>query len=126
VPTPSDRSRRDTQSTVVENRPEPNAYVYCKGCGAQLEDRSRLQRPKVMIEAMMCEPCQSQHNHALMPSPGSPTYCYRCGTLEEIVMEPSTTPITHHVCPACLPDRLERYRAGDFAPPPKAPAEAKS
>jgi hypothetical protein len=66
---------------------------------------------------MMCEECQQIHNHPLMPSPGAPTYCYRCGRLEEVFIEPGTPSMTHHLCPHCLPDRVARYRAGDFADP---------
>jgi hypothetical protein len=103
---------------VRETRPA-DAYVYCKGCGTQLESRSKLQKPRVVVEYMMCEPCREKHGHALMPMPGSPTFCYRCGQEEEIFTEPSTTPITHHLCTHCLSERAERYRQGDFAAPPK-------
>jgi hypothetical protein len=72
---------------------------------------------------MMCEACRGIHHHSLMPQPGSPTYCYRCGTLEEVFIEPGTSPATHHVCPRCLPDRVVRYRSGDFAEPVRVPEE---
>lgn len=126
MPASSERSRREPEIFAPDTRPGADTFVYCKGCGTRLEDRSRLQKPKAVIASMMCEPCQEAHGHALMPSPGSPTYCYRCGTLEEVSMEPATTPITHHICPRCLPDRATRYRAGDFAEPVKAPVEAES
>lgn len=126
MPSTSDRSRREPQEFAPDSRPGAANFVYCKGCGTQLEDRSRLQKPKAVIDAMMCVPCQEEHGHTLMPKPGAPTYCYRCGTLEEITMEPATTPITHHVCARCLPEKAARYRAGDFAEPLRTPVEAET
>lgn len=111
------------QSVTRETRSSSESFVYCKGCGTQLESRSRLQKPRVVVDFMMCESCREIHGHALMPSPGSPTFCYRCGQEEEIFMEPSITPITHHVCTRCLPERAERYRRGEFGTPEKVPDE---
>ena len=118
---------KNTQSgedIVRESRANPEQFVYCKGCGTPLESRSRLQKPRAVVQYMMCEPCREQHGHALMPTSGSPTFCYRCGREEEIFIEPSTTPITHHLCVHCLPERAERYRSGDFATPAKQPDPA--
>jgi hypothetical protein len=125
VPATKDRVKEQDEKIVRETR-QGDAFVYCKGCGKQLESRSKLQKPRVHVEYMMCGTCREQHGHALMPSPGSPTYCYRCGKKEEIFIEPGISPITHHVCVDCLPDRAQRYRAGDFAPPPKEPEEAEA
>ena len=105
-------------------RPGADAYVYCKGCGTRLEERARLAKPRAVVDVMMCEPCQQKHGHQLMPVSGAPTYCYRCGTLEEVFIEPGQSPITRYVCPRCLPDRVARYRAGDFEDPRLAQAEA--
>jgi hypothetical protein len=123
---PSKTAQTESENVTRETRPNSESFVYCKGCGTQLESRSRLQKPRVVVEFMMCESCREQHGHALMPSPGSPTFCYRCGQEEEIFMEPSITPITHHVCTRCLPERAERYRRGDFATPEKLPDEAEA
>jgi hypothetical protein len=73
---------------------------------------------------MMCEDCQKRHGHALMPSPGAPTFCYRCGGPDVIVIEKGMSPITYHLCPRCVPDRVARFRKGDFAAPKfEPPAE---
>lgn len=116
---PSSNSTAKPDETTT--RAPTDAFVYCKGCGTQLESRSRLQKPRAVVEFMMCEPCREKHGHALMPSPGAPTFCYRCGQEEEVFIEPSTTPITHHLCIRCLPERAERYRRGEFGIPEKVP-----
>jgi hypothetical protein len=126
VPATKDRVKPQDEQIVQETRPSEDSFVYCKGCGTQLESRSKLQKPRAVVEYMMCEPCRKRHGHKLMPSPGSPTYCFRCGRKEEIFIEPSISPITHHLCVHCLPERAERYRSGDFAPPPKEPVEVES
>ncbi|HZS94659.1 MAG TPA: hypothetical protein VFA78_07670 [Chloroflexota bacterium] len=102
--------------TATEAAPETptERTVYCKGCGAPLETRSRTERSRQPVEFMMCEPCRAEHGHALMPRPGAPTYCYRCGHLEEIFESGGISPAIYHVCPVCLPERIERYSAGDF------------
>src|SRR5947209_4117834 len=107
---PISRNRADREQEVFaeDKRPGASSFVYCKGCGAQLESRERLSKPRPVVEVMMCESCQAEHGHALMPSPGAPTFCYRCGRPEEVFIEPGTTPVTHHICPLCLPDRAAR------------------
>ena len=119
VPVSSSRSQREREVFAPDTRPDADTYVYCKGCGKPLESRARLAKPKAVVDAMMCEPCQQEHHHALMPTPGAPTYCYRCGRLEEVFVTPGTSPATHHLCPRCLPERAARYRAGDFETPQK-------
>ncbi len=103
MPATKDRVKPQDEQIVRETRPSEDSFVYCKGCGTQLESRSKLQKPRAVVEYMMCEPCRERHGHALMPSPGSPTYCFRCGRKEEIFVEPSISPITHHLCVHCLP-----------------------
>jgi len=113
--------------TAVETAPATEQFVYCKGCGKQLESRARLSKPRVVVNSMMCEACTEKHGHALMPAPGEPTYCYRCGSLEEVFVTPGISPATYHICPTCLPDRYARYQAGDFETPPKvAPEDEKA
>jgi hypothetical protein len=93
---------------------ERDSFVYCKGCGTPLESRARLSKPRAVVDTMMCESCREKHGHALMPAPGEPTYCYRCGTLEDVFVTTGISPATYHICPRCLPDRHARYSAGDF------------
>ncbi|GAC1626056.1 MAG: hypothetical protein NVS4B2_05080 [Chloroflexota bacterium] len=127
MPAPSSRPQREREAFAPDERPDADSFVYCKGCGKQLESRARLAKPKAVVDAMMCESCQQQHNHALMPSPGAPTYCYRCGSLEEVYVAPGVSPATYHICARCLPDRAARYRSGDFEVPQKvAVPEAES
>lgn len=116
---PSTRTQRDAGAAVSDGE----AFVYCKGCGTQLESRARLSKPRAVVDSMMCEPCREKHGHALMPRPGEPTFCYRCGREEEVFVAPGISPATYHICAHCLPDRYERYKAGDFETPPKQPAE---
>jgi hypothetical protein len=118
---PSDRSRPASEGFAEDPRPGADAYVYCKGCGQALESRARISRPKAAIAFMMCEPCRTIHGHPLIPSPGAPTFCYRCGTPEELFTSEEQGHPTYHVCPRCLPDRVARYRAGDFDPPDSTP-----
>jgi len=113
------RPQREPEIFAPDERPGANEFVYCKGCGIQLESRARLSKPKAVVSAMMCEPCQEKHGHALMPLPGSPTFCYRCGQAEEVFIAPGTSPAVHHLCSRCLPERAARYRAGDFERPVK-------
>lgn len=106
-----------------DSRPNAETFVYCKGCGQPLEGEARHQQPKVKVVVMMCAACREIHGHPLVPLPGTPTFCYRCGTKDEIFVEPGTWPVTHHVCPRCLPDRAGRYREGNFNPEdPNTPA----
>jgi len=121
VPPTSNRPQHEPEFFAPDERPGADTFVYCKGCGTELESRSKLQKPKVVVEFMMCEPCRSIHGHHLMPSPGAPTFCYRCGGAEDIFIEPATTPVIHHICTRCLPERAIRYRAGDFEVPLKQP-----
>jgi hypothetical protein len=117
------RTQRDQEAAAPpEERPEEELYVYCKGCGQRLESRARLSKPKAVVSTMMCESCREIHGHALMPRPGAPTFCYRCGTEEQSFVAPGISPAIYHVCPRCLPDRIERYSAGDFETPPKVVA----
>lgn len=115
---PSNRAQRESTATA----PESGAYVYCKGCGTQLESRTKL-KPRAVVEAMMCAPCREKHGHALVPAPGEPTFCYRCGTPEETFVSSGFAPATYHICPQCLPERYARYKAGNFEPPEETPAE---
>lgn len=70
---------------------------------------------------MMCESCIEIHGHPLVPKPGAPTYCYRCGGAEEIFEAPGIAPAIYHICPRCLPERVARYRSGDFETPMRVP-----
>lgn len=110
------RPRRVPEVFADDPRPGASGYVYCKGCGTPLETRDRFSRPKPMVSIMMCDPCRERHGHDLIPTPGSTTYCYRCGGRDEIFVSRGTWPETHHVCPRCLPDRAARFRSGNFAP----------
>ena len=121
--TSRNRAEREPQVFAQDTRPGADSYVYCKGCGTPLESRERLAKPRAIVAVMMCQACREEHGHDLMPSPGAPTFCYRCGRLEEIAIEPGTTPITHHICPHCLPERAARYRAGDFSDPQPVAAQ---
>lgn len=122
--TSSNRPRSEPEVFAPDDRPGADAFVYCKGCGTQLEGRARLSKPKAVVDTMMCEPCIEKHGHALMPSPGSPTFCYRCGGPEEIYIAPGISPAIHHICPRCLPERTARYKAGDFETPMRQPVPA--
>lgn len=109
--------RRVPETFTDDPRPGASGYVYCKGCGIPLESRERFSRSRPAVTVMMCEGCRVRHGHDLIPTPGSETYCYRCGGPDEIFISNGTWPETHHVCPRCLPDRAARYRGGNFAPP---------
>jgi len=118
------RSQTETEGIAVETRPAAEDWVYCKGCGTPLELRSRLSKPKAQVDKMMCESCIGRHGHPLVPTPGAPTFCYRCGGPEEVFEAPGISPAIYHICPRCLPERYARYQQGDFETPPKvAPAE---
>jgi hypothetical protein len=95
-------------------RPDADSFVYCKGCGEALLGEARHQPARVKVVVMMCEGCQEIHGHALIPRSGAPSFCYRCGTRDEVFVESGTWPVTHHVCARCLPEKAERYRAGNF------------
>jgi hypothetical protein len=114
-------SRRPRTSEPVafaeDTRPGAAAYVYCKGCGQPLESRDRFSRSRVVVTVMMCDACREKHGHELMPMPGAPTFCYRCGDPEDVFVTSGLPPVTYHVCSRCLPDRAARYRAGDFDTP---------
>src|SRR5947209_364751 len=109
-------SRQPRIPMVFEPDPRPDAenFVYCKGCGQQLAGEPRHQRPKMPVAVMMCQSCRTAHGHALIPRPGAPSYCYRCGGRDEIFIERGVSPVTHHVCPRCVPARAARYRGGNF------------
>src|SRR5690242_3147255 len=115
-------SQSQADEVVAEARPAADEWVYCKGCGTPLELRSRLARPKAQVNTMMCESCIEIHGHPLVPKPGAPTFCYRCGGPEEVFEAPGISPAIYHICPRCLPDRYERYSRGDFEAPPKVVA----
>jgi hypothetical protein len=119
--TSSNRPRSEPEVFAPDMRPGADEYVYCKGCGTQLESRARLTKPKAQVDRMMCESCIEIHGHALMPKPGAPTFCYRCGGPEEVYEAPGISPAIYHICPRCLPERTARYRAGDFEVPMRTP-----
>lgn len=122
MPPTNNRHQHEPDNFAPDERPGADTFVYCKGCGTRLVNRSRLQKPKVVVDVMMCEPCRVKHGHRLMPTPGSPTFCYRYGRSEEIYVEPGITPATHQLCSRCLPERAARYREGNFEIPLKQPA----
>lgn len=129
MPASSNRPRSEPDVFAPDTRPGADAFVYCKGCGTQLESRARLTKPKAVVDTMMCEKCIEIHGHPLMPKPGSPTFCYRCGGPEETFEAPGISPAIYHLCPRCLPERAARYRSGDFETPmrqPGAPEETKT
>ncbi len=117
MPNASSRSTRQPETPTIPP-PEGELFVYCKGCGKQLESRARLSKPKPVVDRMMCEECTRVHGHPLIPQPGAPTFCYRCGRREDTFIAPGISPTTHHVCPNCLPARHHRYGEGDFEEPP--------
>ena len=114
--------RRVPEIFVDDPRPGASGYVYCKGCGTPLESRDRFSRSKQAVSVMMCDRCRERHGHDLIPTPGSATFCYRCGGPDEIFITTGFSPETHHVCPRCLPERAVRYRGGNLAPPERAPS----
>lgn len=114
--------RRVPEIFVDDPRPGASGYVYCKGCGTPLESRDRFSRSKQAVSVMMCDRCRERHGHDLIPTPGSATFCYRCGGPDEIFITTDFSPVTHHVCPRCLPERAARYRSGNFAPPERTPS----
>lgn len=106
------------QSFAPDTRPGADEFVYCKGCGQPLDDQPRLAGHRAVVSVMMCTACCQTHGHQLMPKPGAPSYCYRCGSLDEVFVESGMAPATYHVCPRCVPERAARYRGGHFGPPP--------
>lgn len=114
---PYNRAHREPEVFAVDTRPGADGFVYCKGCGTELEGRGRVSQPRARVSFMMCESCREKHGHDLMPMPGSPTFCYRCGGKDEIFVGSGIAPITYHVCPRCVPERAARYRAHDFETP---------
>ena len=119
--TSSNRPRSEPDVFAPDNRPGADTFVYCKGCGTQLESRARLSKPKAVVDTMMCPSCVEKFGHPLMPSPGAPTFCYRCGGAEEVYHATGIAPATYHICPRCLPERTARYRSGDFEVPMRVP-----
>jgi hypothetical protein len=111
------RSQRVVEVFAADTRPGADNFVYCKGCGVSLSGQARRQQSRVAVTVMMCEECQTRHGHALIPESGAPSFCYRCGGPDTIVIEKGYSPVIHHLCPRCVPDRLARYRAGDFSQP---------
>ncbi|GAC1520252.1 MAG: hypothetical protein NVS2B16_27190 [Chloroflexota bacterium] len=111
------RAQRIPEVFTADERPGADVRVYCKGCGVALTGEVRHQKPKVAVTVMMCEDCQTQHGHALMPLPGAPSFCYRCGEPDTLVVEEGFSPVTHRLCPRCVPERLARYSAGNFRTP---------
>jgi hypothetical protein len=112
------RAHRVPTVFAPDTREGADAFVYCKGCGAKLAGRLRHPERKVLITVMMCEACCEQHEHQLVPPPWAPSFCYRCGDPEDVFVEGDFAPVTYHLCARCMPDRVARYRAGDFVPPP--------
>ena len=108
------RWQRVPEVFAADARPGADAFVYCKGCGAALVDQPRHQERRGGVTTMMCAACQTQHGHVLIPGSGAPTFCFRCGGPDVIVVEKGLSPVTHHLCPRCVPDRYARYRAGNF------------
>ena len=116
MPSASNRPRAEPEVFAPDDRPGADEFVYCKGCGTQLEARARLTKPKAVVDTMMCQKCIDKHGHRLMPTPGSPTFCYRCGRAEDVFEAGGISPAVYHVCSLCLPDRAARYAAGNFEP----------
>jgi hypothetical protein len=121
MPSSNPWRRREPEHFAADSRPDADTFVYCKGCGEPLESRSRVSQPRAVITFMMCSSCRETHGHALMPGPGSPTFCYRCGGSDELYVTGGISPATYHVCPRCVPDRAARYRAHDFEVPQPVP-----
>ena len=113
----SSRWQRVPEVLAVDIRPGADAFVYCKGCGVALPAQPRYQEIRGGVTTMMCEACQKQHGHVLIPGSDAPTFCFRCGRPDVIVVENGFSPVTHHLCPRCVPDRFARYRAGNFRTP---------
>jgi hypothetical protein len=122
MPYGSERARRVAPVFAPDDRSGADLYVYCKGCGQPLEGQPRHAAQGKRISTMMCAPCREFHGHDLVPRSDAPSFCYRCGGEDEVFIEEDIRPITHRVCPRCVPERAERYRAGDFATPVPPPA----
>ena len=120
MPSTSPRAlqRHTPMEFTPDARPGADTYVYCKGCGQPLQGHDRIARTKHKVLTMMCDSCREVHGHDLIPKAGSPTFCYRCGGPDEVFVANDQASSVYHVCPRCLPDRAERYRRGDFEPPP--------
>ena len=108
------RWQRVPEVFAADARPGADAFVYCKGCGAALVDQPRHQERRVAVTTMMCDARQKRHGHVLIPGSGAPTFCFRCGRPDVIVVEKGFSPTIHHLFPRCVPDRYARYRAGNF------------
>jgi hypothetical protein len=121
MPPYMNRGHRVPTVFAPDTRAGADAFVYCKGCGHQLAGELRHQERREVINVMMCESCRQLHGHQLAPPVGAPSFCYRCGSQEEIFIEQEFAPVTHHLCPRCMPDRVARYRAGDFIAPAPVP-----
>lgn len=119
----SHRARRVPPVFEPDLRPGAEESVYCKGCGTPLAGQPRhpVQRTKVTV--MMCEPCREAHGHELVPRPGTPSFCYRCGGSDTIFIEPGVAPVTYRICPRCVPERAARYATGDFEEPVLPPPD---
>jgi hypothetical protein len=120
----SNRQRSIPEVFAPDTRPGADAFVYCKGCGHPLEGHARRVERREVVTVMMCEACCQIHGHQLVPAPGAPSYCYRCGGPDEIFVTSGVSPSTYHVCPRCVPDRAARYRAGNFDAPRQPPLSA--
>jgi hypothetical protein len=108
------RPQRVPEVFAEDARPGADTRVYCKGCGDPLDGHPRHMSGRTPVTVMMCDSCRERHGHDLMPSAGSPSFCYRCGGADEVFVSAGQSPITYHVCPRCVPDRAARYRAGQF------------
>ncbi len=121
---PPNRRHRVPEVFAEDNRQGANSQVYCKGCGQSLEGQPRHVQSRTPVAIMMCASCREKHGHELIPASGAVTFCYRCGGEDEIFLSKGMSPVTYHVCPRCVPERVARYRTGDFeTPPPPPPAE---
>jgi len=85
-----------------DDRPGADTQVYCKGCGRPLEGSARHLPGRTPMTVMMCSSCQQCHGHALIPVPGAPSFCYRCGGQDALFVAPGISPATFHICPRCV------------------------
>lgn len=109
--------RRTTPQTFEpDSRPGADTHVYCKGCGQILGGQARRPPGRAKVTTMMCDECQTRYEHDLIPSSGAPSYCFRCGGLDEVFVATEFAPTTYRICPRCVPERAARFRSGDFEP----------